>query len=346
MRSIVLAAAAFITVRVSAQCVTGRYYFDQERIYNPGKYISAPPVPDIDTSKYDFTVDYGDIKYNDNLAQLNLVKNGDSVANGARISMTHYIHYGKITVRMRAPADAGVISTFITMSDVKDEIDYEMLGAYPDEAQTVVFYRGIPEVTVHGGIHKFPNHTTMDTFHDYTIDWQPDVLKWYIDDVLVRTLVKEESISPRTPAGKRWYPDTPSIVQLAIWDGGSSANKGTSEWAGGKIPWNGRNIISAEYAHVDIQCNGDVFKPPTSTTTKKSSSTSSASSVSASTTTTSKNASSTTTNNVAENIPTTSNGSSADESAQDATSAAYSVVPATLSYVYVTLLSIVILLIL
>jgi beta-glucanase (GH16 family) len=230
--------------------------FDPERIYSTYEYIASPPVPkDIDPDRYDFTADYGSVSVDEEgIASLNLVKNGDEVAYGARLSMTRYVHYGKITIRMRAPTVAGVVSTFITMSDVKDEIDYEFLGAFPDEVQTVVFYRGIPEVTIHGGIHKLPDNSTMDVYHEYTIDWQPDVLRWYIDGELVRTLIKEESISPRTPPGKRWYPDTPSIVQLGIWDGGASENKWTAEWAGGRIPWGAYTQLSAQYEFIDIEC--------------------------------------------------------------------------------------------
>jgi hypothetical protein len=51
-----------------------------------------------------------------------------------------------------------------------------------------------------------------------------------------------------TPAGHRWFPTTPSRVQMAVWDGGGS------EWSGGKIPWNGQNAFEALYEYVEIKC--------------------------------------------------------------------------------------------
>ena len=44
---------------------------------------------------------------------------------GTRISTTRYMQYGSVTARMKTSKWAGVVTAFITMSDVKDEIDWE-----------------------------------------------------------------------------------------------------------------------------------------------------------------------------------------------------------------------------
>ena len=58
-----------------------------------------------------------------------------------------------------------------------------------------------------------------------------------------------------------WYPTTPSQIQLSIWDGGSSSNKGTSLWAGGPIDWGNQTSYYATYKYVDIQCYDDKDAP-------------------------------------------------------------------------------------
>jgi hypothetical protein len=84
--------------------------------------------------------------------------------------MTRYMLYGTITVRMKSIPRQGVASTFITMSDVRDEIDFEMLGADPHTVQTAVFYRGINEWT-HGYGFPEPQNGYISDYHDYTFNW-------------------------------------------------------------------------------------------------------------------------------------------------------------------------------
>ncbi|CAI2189584.1 13991_t:CDS:1, partial [Funneliformis geosporum] len=51
---------------------------------------------------------------------------------------------------------------------------------------------GIIEYGVHGGIHPVSPAFT-DAFHNYTIDWQPEFIKWSIDGKVVRTLKKSDT---------------------------------------------------------------------------------------------------------------------------------------------------------
>lgn len=77
---------------------------------------------------------------------------------GSLLSSTRYIHYGRVTARctftppfspshltrflVKTGRWAGVVTAFITMSSIKDEIDWEFPGNQTTEAQTNYFWQG------------------------------------------------------------------------------------------------------------------------------------------------------------------------------------------------------------
>lgn len=88
----------------------------------------------------------------------------------------------------------GIITSAITMSDVKDEIDWEWVGASNDEVQSNYFFLGIADyVNTKGKTHKVEGAKASDEWHTYTLDWQEEELKWLIDGTVVRTLKKSET---------------------------------------------------------------------------------------------------------------------------------------------------------
>ena len=100
-----------------------------------------------------------------------------------------------------------------------------------------------------------PNGITSQ--NSYTIDWTSTQLNWGVNGAVGRTLQlnSDETLTPMTPAGERWYPSEPSRVQFSIWDAGSSSSAGTSQWAGGPIPWGSvSGPIVATVQYLDIQC--------------------------------------------------------------------------------------------
>jgi beta-glucanase (GH16 family) len=78
-----------------------------------------------------------------------IVHDGDlilTMANGSvgtLVSYNHYIWYGKVSGTFKTSRDAGVITAFILLSDVKDEIDYEFIGQNLTTAQTNYYFQGI-----------------------------------------------------------------------------------------------------------------------------------------------------------------------------------------------------------
>ncbi|OBZ67523.1 putative glycosidase crf2 [Grifola frondosa] len=227
-------------------------FADFSRILSNATYFDG------NASEYDWVVNSGSIINTNSsggeLAMILTESNG-----GTRLSSTRYVHYGKITTRrtycfsislrldettnadhsttVKSGRWGGVVTAFITMSDIKDEIDWEF-----------------PATPTDGGISG--NLTdTFSNYHDYSIDWQPDSLTWLIDEQPVRTLTRSSVTDNSTGISR--YPSTPSRIQLSIWPAGiNSSAQGTIQWAGGLINWNdpdyqaaGTHVLPSPFSH-------------------------------------------------------------------------------------------------
>ncbi|KAJ3017010.1 hypothetical protein HKX48_003763 [Thoreauomyces humboldtii] len=170
-----------------------------------------------------------------------------------RGAWSRYMLHGKVTVTMAANAAPGMVSSFITFSDVGDEIDYEFTGNAPNTAWTNVYYRGIPETSVHS---TTATVKTIANLHTYTIDWTSTYIKWYVDNVLIRTVTvgsedaKSTHLAALLPKGQHWFPNTPSLVLFSIWEG---------TWAG-TANWNTAAVQTASFASMSIQCYDNTDK--------------------------------------------------------------------------------------
>lgn len=64
---------------------------------------------------------------------------------GTVLASTVYLWYGNVKAKVKTGRGAGVVTAFILLSDVKDEIDYEWVGTELDIAQTNYYFQGIPD---------------------------------------------------------------------------------------------------------------------------------------------------------------------------------------------------------
>ncbi|KAF2859572.1 glycoside hydrolase family 16 protein, partial [Piedraia hortae CBS 480.64] len=169
-----------------------------------------------------WTVTAGDITFNDTGAIFTISKSGDSVT----AESNFYIFGGTVEVIMRAAAGTGIISTFDLLSDDLDEIDLEIMGGNHGFVETNWY--GWGNLTqMNAKYHEVD--LPQEKMHNYTIVWDKDAIRWFVDGKLVRTLIAAEP-------GK--YPQTPSRVKLGIWAGGDATQpEGTIEWAGGRTDW-------------------------------------------------------------------------------------------------------------
>jgi beta-glucanase (GH16 family) len=144
-------------------CLTQRIDFtDPSRIFLMDGLPSLTDIKELDTARYDMTIDYHSDK-------VSLSGNGGVVLtaqNSAdpqrlnvlapRMSTTRFIRYGKFSAMLSAPAVKGIVTTFVGMGpnlpdssldlsstdkNSGDEIDWEIVGGDPDNAQSNIFYR-------------------------------------------------------------------------------------------------------------------------------------------------------------------------------------------------------------
>lgn len=226
-------------------CVDANHTFtDNSRI------LSNVTFYDGNATAHDWTLDKGFI-FNTNSSGGELAMILTETNGGTRLSSTRYMHYGTTTARIKTGRWAGVVTAFITMSDIKDEIDWEFPGDQVMQGQTNYFWEGvIPDATA--GATSNVSSDTFANYHDYTFDWQPDALTFSIDGAVVRTVKKAD-------VGNQ-YPATPSRIQLSIWPAGiPSSPPGTITWAGGNINWADPDYVSAGHFYalvksVSIKC--------------------------------------------------------------------------------------------
>ncbi|KAL6714133.1 putative glycosidase CRH2 [Lecanora helva] len=187
---------------------------------------------------------------------LTLSEDGQSQS-GTLLASSHYVWYGKISATMKSSRGAGVVSAFILLSDVKDEIDFEFIGADLETAQSNYYFQGITNYD-NGKNLSVSNGDTFSQWHTYEIDWQPDQLTWSVDGNISRTLKKSETFNKTD--NQFHYPQSPARVELSLWPAGISKNgEGTVAWSGGLIDWNSQDVKSNGYYYsmfkdVNIQC--------------------------------------------------------------------------------------------
>lgn len=182
---------------------------------------------------------------------------------GTLLASTQYVWYGKVTATLSTSAGAGVVTAFILLSDVKDEIDFEFVGVELTTAQTNFYSQGInnyangKNATVSSDVHA--------NQHTYEFDWNPDSITWSIDGSVVRTLQRADTWNATSNMYN--YPQTPARVQLSLWPGGLASNgEGTIAWAGGLVQWNSPYMATAgntkyyyaAFSEVNIEC----YDPP------------------------------------------------------------------------------------
>lgn len=229
---------------------------------NNDRILSNSTMFDGNATEYDWVVDKGTI-FNTNTTggELALALTQDN--GGTRISSTRYMHYGTVTANLKTGRWGGVVTAFITMSDIKDEIDWEFPGAATTEAQSNFFWQGvIPTDTSHGDTTKDLSDT-FDNYHAYTLDWQPDAITFSIDGNVVRTVNAKDYVDGN---GGSQFPNTPARIQISLWPAGiDSMPSGTVEWAGGMINWDDADYKSAGHFYallksVSVKC-GDTETP-------------------------------------------------------------------------------------
>jgi beta-glucanase (GH16 family) len=175
---------------------------------------------------------YGDSTYTPNLSS------------GAIISTTRYLHYGTVAVRVKVARDRygnpaqGVVTAFSLLSDIGDEIDFEVIGALKDRVFTNYFYNREPIYDVNADV--FYNDFDASDYNLWKIRWTPTEIQWFVDDNLVRTLTK----SSTWDGSKYKYPSTPSRITIGAWIH-------TGGWAGTFDPNAAPHVARFDWVWID-----------------------------------------------------------------------------------------------
>ncbi|CAD6506430.1 BgTH12-07356 [Blumeria graminis f. sp. triticale] len=226
-------------------CQSKKHTFDSKlsTILPNTKYLGDPSTADWVSSGQP-------VFHNDNVL---LTMSPDTV--GTLLASTTYMWYGNVKARFKTSRGAGVVTAFILLSDVKDEIDFEFVGADLVTAQSNYYSKG---VTNYHNSANIPLSDTFVNYHTYEINWTPDEITWSVDGQVGRT---KKRIDTWNATANQWsYPQTPSRIQLSLWPAGLPTNgKGTIAWAGGLVDWNSADIKNNNYYYaafesIEITC--------------------------------------------------------------------------------------------
>ncbi|TQV92231.1 hypothetical protein V2A60_004516 [Cordyceps javanica] len=176
--------------------------------------------------------------------------------NGLEVSMTEqkqaptltsqqYLLFGKVTVRAKAAKGSGLVTTIVLKSDSGDEIDWEMLGAFQNQAQSNYYYNGQPLFNTYNNTYAISS-SSYDDFHNYTVEWTDKFLKFSIDGAERRTWQLGE-----IPAEK--WPQTPMQVKLGLWAVEGYNDPGEIAWAGGVPDWSSGMPFTAAFHSVEVE---------------------------------------------------------------------------------------------
>lgn len=102
---------------------------------------------------------------------------------------------------------------------------------------------------------------TVQNTHTYTFDWQPDSLTWYIDDVAMRTLNRNDTYNTTTQ--QYHFPQSPARIELSLWPAGLTGNgEGTIDWAGGLVDWDSPDMTNGYYYAIVNEVTVECYDPP------------------------------------------------------------------------------------
>jgi beta-glucanase (GH16 family) len=133
--------------------------------------------------------------------------------------------YGRFESRLKMPAGQGMWPAFWMMGDDIDRVGWPTCGEI-DIMENIGKEPSVNHGSIHGpgftGDVGIEAHYTLpggkkfsDDFHTYAMEWEPDVIRFYVDDVLYAT---ETKTSLR--AGQRWAFDHPFFLLLNVAVGG------------------------------------------------------------------------------------------------------------------------------
>ena len=134
--------------------------------------------------------------------------------------------YGRFEARIQIPRGQGVWPAFWMLGDdisknpwpACGEIDImENIGKEPDTVHGTIHGPGYSGDHAIGSPYKLPDGKSFaDDYHLYAVEWEPDTIRFYVDDHLYATRTPAD-----LPPGAKWVYDHPFFLILNLAIGGA-----------------------------------------------------------------------------------------------------------------------------
>jgi beta-glucanase (GH16 family) len=108
--------------------------------------------------------------------------------------------YGRFEIRAKLPAGKGLWPAIWMLPEdnkygawaASGEIDImEAKGSNPNAVSGTIHYGSVwPGNTYTEGKFEFPAGSTIEDFHVYALEWEPEAIRWYVDGELYQTQTK------------------------------------------------------------------------------------------------------------------------------------------------------------
>lgn len=143
--------------------------------------------------------------------------------------------YGKVEASIKMPTGVGFWTAFWMLGDNHRQVGWpkcgeidimEWVGQGPENIRGTIFYEGTwPDNHTYGDYGLPEGQSFIDEFHTYSVEWEPNEIRWYVDDNLYST-VKASDIEP-----KEWVFNHPFYIILNCAVGGTGGgNVINAEW--------------------------------------------------------------------------------------------------------------------
>jgi beta-glucanase (GH16 family) len=131
--------------------------------------------------------------------------------------------YGRIESRIQVPQGGGIWPAFWSLGTDIDlvswpqtgEIDFmEFVGRLPNEIFGTIHGPGYSGGQSYGNVYTF-DEPVYNEYHTFTIEWEPDLINWYVDGILYHTA------TPADVAPNEWVFNDPVFLIMNVAIGGN-----------------------------------------------------------------------------------------------------------------------------
>ncbi len=138
---------------------------------------------------------------------------------GSEIQTDEFFGYGTYEVEMQASGVSGVVSSFFLFTSEffgasqHNEIDIEFLGG-DTTVMNINYFYGNDKLGSNGSVQVDLGFDAAAALHDYSIEWEPDAIRWYAEDTLLYEVTSGTSAIP--------IPDEAMKIYANVWTGGET----------------------------------------------------------------------------------------------------------------------------